>query len=88
MTGDSEVKKKGRPRKPLQIEIDSDSISIIVSDTPQPEVLCQACRCSIAEKAKHTEAMQEARAGRIRAQQRERYHKLKATKLAEDVRSN
>ena len=87
MTGDSEVKKRGRPRKPLLIEIkdDSDSIS---TDVAPPEVLCQACRCSIAEKAKHTEAMQEARAERIRAQQRERYHKLKATKLAEDVRSN
>ena len=85
MTGDSEVKKRGRPRKPLLIEIDSDSIS---TDVAQPEVLCQACRCNIAEKAKHTEAMQEARAERIRAQQRERYHKLKATKLSEDVRSN
>ena len=86
MTGDSEVKKRGRPRKqPLLIEIDSDSIS---TDVAPPEVLCQACRCNIAEKAKHTEAMQEARAERIRAQQRERYHKLKATKLVKDVRSN
>ena len=85
MTGDSEATKRGRPRKPLLIEIDSHFIS---TDVAQPEVLCQACRCSNAEKAKHTEAMQEARAERIRAQQRERYHKLKATKLSEDVRSN
>ena len=85
MTGDSEAKKRGGPRKPLLIEIDSDSIS---TDVAPPEVLCQACRCSIAEMAKRTEAMQEARAERIRAHQRERYHKLKATKLSEDVRSN
>ena len=85
MTAGSKAKNSGRPRKPLLIEIDRDSIS---TDVAQPEVLCQACRCSIDEKEKHTEAMKEARAERVRAQQRERYRKLKAAKLVEDVRSN
>ena len=82
MPSDGEVKKRGRPRKPLLIEIkdDTDSVS---TDIAQPEILCQACRCNIAEKAKHTEAMKEARAERIRAQQRERYHEIQATMCVE-----